>query len=284
MKLVELEHIQKKYSGFLLDCSLEVEEGCVTGLIGANGAGKSTTFKVILDLIHLDGGKVTVLGKDGSRLEREDKENIGVVLSGSGFSGYLSVNQIVRIMQDMYSHFQKDDFISRCRQLSIPMDKKIKEFSTGMKAKLRVLLAMSYNARLLILDEPTSGLDVIARDDILDMLREYMEQDGRAILISSHISSDLEGLCDDIYMVDKGKIVMHEETDTLLDEYGILKMDEKAYQALDKSHILRVRQEHFGYSCLTDEKAYYMENYPGLVVEKGSLDEVISIVVKGEAL
>ena len=153
-----------------------------------------------------------------------------------------------------------------------------------MKAKLKVLLSMSYHAVLLILDEPTAGLDVLARDELLEMLREYMETEGRAILISSHISSDLEGLCDDLYMIHKGSIVLHEDTDVLMDSYGLLKVREKEYPSMDKSHILRVKKEHFGYSCLTNEKNYYMENYPGLIVEKGSIDEVITMMARGKAV
>lgn len=280
--LLELEHVNKNYKNFSLDCSLKVEEGCVTGLIGANGAGKSTTFKSVLNLIKTDGGKVTIFGKEADTLLPEDRKQIGVVLSDSTFSGYLNVSQVIKIMKGLYCHFDKENFISRCQQFAIPLDKKIKQFSTGMKAKLKVLLAMSYDAKLLILDEPTAGLDVVARDEVLDLFREFMEKEGRAILISSHISSDLEGLCDDIYMIDHGKIILHEETDTLIDGYGILKVDENAYQKLDRKYIIRVKKENFGYRCLTNEKAYYMENYPGLVIEKGSVDEVISMFVKGE--
>lgn len=279
--LLELEHVKKNYKDFSLDCSLKVEEGCVTGLIGANGAGKSTTFKSILNLIKTDGGKVTIFGKEASMLQPEDKEQIGVVLSDSTFSGYLTVAQVIKVMERLYHHFRKEQFLSRCQQFSIPLDKKIKEFSTGMKAKLKVLLAMSYDARFLILDEPTAGLDVIARGEVLDLFREFMEKEGCAILISSHISSDLEGLCDDIYMIDHGKIILHEETDKLIDGYGIMKVDEEAYRKLDRKYILRVMKESFGYRCLTNEKAYYMENYPGLVMEKGSVDEVISMFAKG---
>ena len=135
-----------------------------------------------------------------------------------------------------------------------------------------------------VLDEPTAGLDVIARDSILELLREYMETEGRSILISSHISSDLESLCDDIYMIDKGRIVLHENTDVLLDEYGLIKADEKQYELLDKQHILKVKKEQYGYSCLTDERAFYAENYPQLAIERGSVDKVITMMIKGEVL
>lgn len=132
------------------------------------------------------------------------------------------------------------------------------------------------------MDEPTAGLDVLARDEMLTMLREYMETEGRAILISSHISSDLEDFCDDIYMIDHGQVVFHEETDTLLNEYGLLKLDGKQYESLDKTYVLRYKKENFGYSCLTNQKQFYRENYPDIVVEKGSIDELIMMMVRGD--
>ena len=151
-----------------------------------------------------------------------------------------------------------------------------------MKRKLQVLAALTHEARLLILDEPTAGLDVIARDELLDMLRAYMEQEGRAILVSSHISSDLEGLCDDIYMIDDGKIVFYEETDVLLDSYGILKVTPEQFGRLEREHILRHKKEEFGYSCLTAQRQFYQENYPDIAVEKGDIDELIMMMIRGE--
>ncbi|MEF2654626.1 MAG: ABC transporter ATP-binding protein [Blautia sp.] len=281
--LVEMKHVKKHYRDFSLDCSLQLKEGCITGLIGANGAGKSTAFKAILGLIRPEEGEITILGEKGGNLTGKTKEEIGVVLPESTFSRYLKVKQIIPIMKELYSRFDREYFLEQCRRFSIPEDKILKEFSTGMLAKLKILLALSYHPKILILDEPTSGLDVLTRDELLTVLREYMEEsEERGILISSHISSDLEGLCDDMYMIDQGKIVMYEETDVLLDEYGILKVSADEYRELDKSFLLKRKKENFGYSCLTKEKYYYMENYPSAVVEKCSLDEVISIMVKGE--
>ena len=220
--MLRLNKVKKEYKGFQLDCTLEVQEGCVTGLIGKNGAGKSTTFKAILGLISTDGGSIEIFGRPVSEMGIRDREDIGVVMSDSGFSGYLMVCDLIPILKCMYRNFQEEEFRRQCEKFRIPMDKKIKEFSPGMKRKLQVLAAITHEAKLLILDEPTSGLDVVARDKLLDMLRAYMEQEGRAILISSHISGDLEGICDDIYMIDEGKIVLYEETDVLLDSYGIL--------------------------------------------------------------
>lgn len=280
--MLRLNRVKKEYKGFQLDCTLEVQKGCVTGLIGKNGAGKSTTFKAILGLISTDGGSIEIFGRPVSEMGIQDREDIGVVMSDSGFSGYLMVCDLIPILKSMYRNFQEEEFRRQCEKFRIPMDKKIKEFSTGMKRKLQVLAAITHEAKLLILDEPTSGLDVVARDKLLDMLRAYMEQEGRAILISSHISGDLEGICDDIYMIDEGKIVLYEETDVLLDSYGILKVTQEQYEGLDQEHILRSKKEEFGYSCMTDQRQFYQENYPQITVEKGNIDELIMMMVRGE--
>jgi len=267
---------------YLLIYRLELMSGCVTGLIGQNGAGKSTTFKAILGLISTDGGNITILGKDRKDFTAKDKEELGVVLSDSGFSGYLKIKDIIPILQNMYSKFDKSLFIEQVQKFQLPMNKQIKEFSTGMKAKLKVLVAISHNAKLLILDEPTAGLDVIARDELLEMLREFLEKDEeRSILISSHISSDLESLCDDLYMIHDGKIILHEDTDVLLSDYALLKVDAEQYSKLDKQFILRSKKETYGYSCLTNQKQYYMENYPKIAIEKGTIDEVITMMIRG---
>lgn len=282
--MLKLEHLQKNYKDFSLDCSLEVKQGYVTGLIGQNGAGKSTTFKAILGLISNDGGTISIFGKDLEEFNIKDKEKLGVVLSDSGFSEYLTVKDIYSILGYFYKKFDKAFFMDQVERFKLPLNKKIKEFSTGMKVKLKILIAISHNAELLILDEPTAGLDVIARDELLDMLREYMEKDEKhSILISSHISGDLETLCDDIYMIHEGKIVFHEDTDVLLDEYALLKVSEDQYFGLDKEYIIRSKKEGYGYSCLTNQKQYYIDNYPSISVEKGNIDELITMMVKGSA-
>lgn len=280
--MLRLNKVKKDYKGFQLDCTLEVQEGCVTGLIGKNGAGKSTTFKAILGLIGTDGGSIEIFGKPIAGIGVRDKEDMGVVMSDSGFSGLLTVRDLIPVLKSLYRNFHEEEFQRKCEEFQLPMNKKIKEFSTGMKRKLQVLTAITHDAKLLILDEPTAGLDVIARDELLDMLRAYMEQEGRAILVSSHISSDLEGLCDDIYMIDNGKIVLYEETDVLLDSYGILKVTKEQYEVLEQEHILRRKREEFGYSCLTDQRQFYQENYPKITVEKGNIDELIMMMIRGE--
>ncbi len=281
--LVKLDNVQKHYGDFNLNCSIQLEEGHITGIIGANGAGKSTMFKAILGLIKTDGGTVEVLGKDGLELTKFDRQQIGVVFSESTFNGGLNIGDITAVMESMYDNFDKKSFIEKCEKYGLPMKKTIKEFSTGMKAKFKLLCAMSYGAKLLILDEPTSGLDSVVRSELLDEMREFMEQEGRAILISSHISSDLEGLCDDLYFLQNGSILFHEDTDVILSDYAILKVDEEQYRNLDKSHILYKKKESYGYTLLTKEKQYYLDNYKEIVAEKGSIDEVMLMMAKGEA-
>ena len=279
--LLKLENVKKEYDSFKLDCSLEVKKGQVTGLVGSNGAGKSTTFKSILGLIFPDEGNIELLGKDISEITVSDKEEIGVVLTEANVCEYLTATDLIPIMRAMYKTFSTEDFMNKCKAYGIPLKKIIKEFSTGMKAKLKVILSMSHNAKLLILDEPTAGLDVIMRNELLDMLRDYMEDDERGILISSHISTDLEGLCDDIYMIANGKIIMHEETDVLLSEYGVLKLTKEQYETVDKAYILSSKEEKFGYLCLTNQKDFYMENYPEIAIEKGNIDDFIILMEKG---
>ena len=283
--MLEIKHLEKHYKDFHLDCTMNVQSGRVTGLIGQNGAGKTTTLKAALGLVRPDGGQISLFGKPLESCGVEEKQRVGVALSDSGFSAYLSIREIVPIMRAMYTDFDREDFLEKCRRFGLPLNKKLKEFSTGMKAKLKVLVALSHGAQFLILDEPTTGLDVAVRDDILTMFRDFMEEDeSRAILISSHISSDLESLCDDFYMMQDGRVVLHEETGVLLGEYALLKVDEAQYGAIDKQYILRRRKEPYGYLCLTNQRRFYLENCPGAVVEKSGLDELILMMIRGEAV
>ena len=225
----------------------------------------------------------TVTGKAARADSSGGPAAIGVAWSDSGFSGYLTVENIIPILEQLYSRFDKPFFVEQLQKWELPIHKRIKEFSTGMKAKLKTLIAISHHAKLLILDEPTAGLDVVARDELLDLLRDYMQQDdSRSILISSHISSDLESICDDIYMIDQGRIVLHEDTDVLLGDYVFLKMNPEQYEQVDKQYLLRCQKESYGYCCLTNQRQFYQENYPALVIEKSSIDKVITMMIRGE--
>ena len=277
--MLKLNNVVKQYDKFRLECTMEVPVGQVTGLIGRNGAGKSTAFKSILGLIRTDGGTIEVFGKNVKDLKTKDKEQIGVVLADSGFSGYLTIKDLIPMLNAMYTDFSKEKFVKDCERMELPLNKKIKDFSTGMRRKLQILAALSHNAKLLVLDEPTAGLDVIARDELLNLLREYVEDGERSVIISSHISSDLEGLCDDVYMIENGKIILHEETDVLLSEYGLIKATNEQFDKMDQSYLLKVKKEKFGVSCLTNQKQFYQDNYPELVIERGSIDEVITMMI-----
>lgn len=283
--MLEIKGVKKSYGEFQLDCSLNVEKGRITGLVGENGAGKSTLFKTVLGLISYDAGEIKILGKTQEELseKEKEKEELGVVLAEAGFTGYLKGKDVEAVLARLYPKFEAEKFHQMCEEYQIPLNKFIKEYSTGMKAKLNLIIALTHQAEFLMLDEPTAGLDVGAREGMLDILRGYMEEKPqRSILISSHISSDLEHLCDDIYVIHKGKIVLHEEMDTILEKYAVLKVSEEQYRAMDKRYLLKERKEFFGIACLTNEKQYYIENYPEIVVESGSLDQVILMLTGGE--
>lgn len=282
--MLRIDGIKKQYEDFQLQCSMEVPEGRITGFIGPNGAGKTTTIKAVLNLISCDSGNIQIKDRKVEELTPEEKEGIGVVLPDSGFSSYLNIKDVCRIMKGMYHHFHEEEFLNRCEQFQLPVQKRLKEFSTGMKAKLHLLLALSHEADLLILDEPTAGLDVIVRNELLDLLRAYMETGNRSILISSHISGDLENLCDDLYLIHHGNIILHEDTDVILSNYGTLKVTMQEFQRLDKRYLLKTIQEEFGYTCLTSQIQYYRDNEPSIVAEKGSIDDMIRLMIRGEAV
>lgn len=280
--MIAAKNIKKRYADFSLNIDFEIPEGHVTGLIGKNGAGKSTTIKLILGLVSPDAGIITVMGCDAAKLSVREKEKIGVTLAESGFSPYLRISDVIKILKKSYLSFDDSKFEKECKRMNLPFDKPLKEFSTGMKAKLRVLVAMTHNAKLLIMDEPTAGLDVEARNEVLDLIRNYMDEDeNRTVLITSHISSDLESICDDIYLIDNGEVILHEDTDVILGEYGILKVDEDTYRSMDKQYLKKTVKTAYGYSCFTNQKRYYKDNYPGIVIENGGLDELILMLTGG---
>lgn len=282
--LIEMENIKKTYGNFDLLCSLSLKKGMITGIVGENGAGKSTLFKILLGLTPFDSGSLRILGseKKSGDENQVDKSRIGTVLADSGFGGHMTVKQIASVLNAAYEETDARKFLETCSTWGLPVNKKIKEFSTGMNARLKVLTAVSHGADLLLLDEPTTGLDVIAREEILDMLRGYMEEEGRGILISSHISSDLEGLCDDIYVIHNGRILFHEDTDVILSDYGVLKIEEEMYESIARGPVLCVKKESYGYCCLTNQRTFYEENYPSIVVERCGIDEIETMLIRGD--
>ncbi|WP_029069850.1 ATP-binding cassette domain-containing protein [Kandleria vitulina] len=274
--MLKMQNVKKTYKDFQLDVSLEIKSGTVVGLLGENGSGKTTVFKALLGLISID---------EGSIYSVEDKNDVGVVFSDSILSQYYTVKDISTILKAFYKHFDEKFFLTKAVEMKLPLKKTIKKFSTGMKAKLKVLMALSHQAKVLILDEPTTGLDISARMDIYDMLRDYMEEDeSRTILISSHITNDLDTLCDEIYIINDGKINFHEDIDRINETYGLIKCSEKEWQTLDKQFISNYCKEKWGYGAITNEKQFYLENYPKMIIENINLDDILLMNIKGERL
>lgn len=283
--MLKIKNLQKQYSDFALNCSLNVDSGRIVGLIGQNGSGKSTIFKAILQLITKDSGEIELFGHSVEHLTVKDKERLGIVLTETGFGDYLTISNLLPILTQLYPTFDDTSFLEYVQTYHLPLNKPLKEFSTGMRAKLHLLVALTHQAELLLLDEPTAGLDVVAREELLSLLQDYMDQDlNRSILISSHISSDLEQLCDDFYFIHDGEIILQEDSNTLLEDYGLLKLTEQQYEELDKSYILCVQKEKYSFRCLTNKRQYYTEDMPAVIVEKAGIDEILPLLIRGERL
>ena len=281
MALLCMENASVRYDRFSLDVSLTVEPGMITGLIGRNGSGKTTTFKAIVDVVRA-GGKTEIFGKDNRRLTEDERSLIGIAYTDIFFNGEYKVSSVRRILKAAYKNFNAAEYDRMTVRFGIPQGGKIRNLSTGELAKLRFISAMTHDARLVILDEPTSGLDVVARDGILDEIRSYMERhEDSAIILSSNITQDLEGLADDVYMIDEGKIVLHENTDTITDDYGLVKCTDEQFEKLDKEYVRGIRNAPYGKDVLVSQKRFYMENYPALAVEDGTLDQCL-IVLAGK--
>lgn len=282
--MLSLKQVKKSYETFSLDVSFDIHPNEVVGVIGRNGAGKSTTFKAILNLIHSDSGTITLFDKPVGKLQPNDKQKIGVSLLNTGFSETFTPVQISTIMSAFYPDFEPTKFLNKLKARSLPIEKPIKDYSTGMQALFKVLLALSYQATFLILDEPTTGLDVVVRQQIIELLQDYMnQQHDRSILISSHISSDLEKLCDRLIMIDGGRIILQDTTDALLADYGILKVTPEQYQQLDQKYLETVKPTNYGYACFTKQVAYYRENFPGIAIDQGSIDNLILFLTEGDS-
>lgn len=248
MNALEIKNLYKSYPGFSLDhLSLTLPSGCILGLIGENGAGKSTTIKLILDLIRPDSGSITLLGTEHTRLSRED---IGVVLDEVGIPECLTASQVGKVMKNLFKNWDNSRFEELLTQFSMPRDKIFKEFSRGMKMKLGIAVAMSHGAKLLILDEATSGLDPVVRDEVVTMLSEFTREEGHSILISSHIVSDLEKLCDYIAFLHKGKLMLFEEKDVLLGKYGIVYCTHEQLPLLSPAAVLHRKENPYGAEVL----------------------------------
>ncbi len=247
MNAIEIRELCKSYSGFYLDhLNLTLPSGCIMGLIGENGAGKSTTIKLILDLVKRDKGSITVLGKDNKNHFRLTKEDIGVVMDEVGISACLNARQVGKIMKYTYRSWDDAAYRAYLRTLSIPENKPFKAFSRGMKMKLGIAIALSHHPKLLLLDEATAGLDPVVRDEILDIFSEFTRDESHAILISSHIVSDLEKICDYIAFLHKGKLLLCEEKDLLKEQYAIVHCTADELREIAPSAIRGIKENAYG--------------------------------------
>lgn len=277
MNALEIRNLTKSYPGFTLDnLNLMLPSGCIMGLIGENGAGKSTTIKLILDMIHKDSGSITILGKDNGDNIELTKEDIGVVMDEVGIPECLTVKQVGNVMKHTFQNWDNAEYARLVQKLALPDKKQFKEFSRGMKMKLGIAIALSHNAKLLILDETTSGLDPVVRDEVVEMFSDFTRDESHSILISSHIVSDLEKLCDYIAFLHKGKLLLCEEKDQLLAKYGLIHCTADELQTLPSDAVKYKRENTYGAQAMVLRNAVPS----GIRVSPISIEELFVFMVK----
>lgn len=251
MNAIEIKNLTKSFPGFTLNnLNLTLPGGCILGLIGENGAGKSTTIKLILDIIHKDSGSITILGRDNTENIRLTKEEVGVVMDEIGLPECLTVQQVGKVMAHTFRSWDASAYQALVRRMDLPEKKPFKDYSRGMKMKLGIAIALSHHCKILLLDEATSGLDPVVRDDVVEMLSEFTRDEGHSILISSHIVSDLEKLCDYIAFLHKGKLLLWEEKDVLLAEYGVIHCTAEQLQSIAPEAIKHKKESPYGVEAL----------------------------------
>lgn len=278
MNALELKQLEKRYDGFTLGpLDLTLPSGCIMGLIGENGAGKTTTIKLILDMISRDGGTVTLYGRDNRESFPLGKEDVGVVLDEVSFSECLTTKEVGKIMGGVYRNWDEAAYEALLRRFELPEKKKFKEFSLGMKKKLGIAAALSHRAKLLILDEPTGGLDPVARDEVVDIFSEFTRDENHAVLISSHIVSDLEKLCDYIAFLHKGRLMLCEEKDRLYEEYGVARCSPDDFAALSPSAVLGKRETPYGVEALMKRS----DAPRGMDLGRVDIEELFVLMAKG---
>lgn len=280
---IEVKGVTKKYDGFTLDnVSFAVPKGSIMGFIGQNGAGKSTTINSILNIISIDDGEINILGMDHKKDEKAIKDRIAVVFDELPFYGGFNAKDMSLIFEGIYSNWDKEEYMRYLEQFQLPLKKKIGDFSKGMKMKLQIACALSHNAELLIMDEPTSGLDPIVRDEILRIFMKYLEDGERSILMSSHITSDLEKIADCITFIDKGKLLLSGYKDEILETHGVIKCSKEQYEAMDKADIVSARINSYGVEVMVSDREAMSYKYSDLILDPTSLEEIMLFYVNRE--
>lgn len=282
---LEVRNLRKDYGDFVLDkLSFTLPRGVIMGLIGENGAGKSTTINCILNEIQKDAGEILIFDKDSIADEKEIKSKLGVVFDENHFPDIFTPLEIGKFMAGIYSGWEWPTYRQFLEKFELPKGKKIKDFSKGMKVKLAFAVALSHNAELLILDEATSGLDPIIRDDVLDMLIDFVQDESHSVLVSSHITSDLEKVADYITFIHKGKLIFSHDKDDLVDNYGIVNCGAAVFDVLDKTMVVAYRKEDYQYKVLVRDRNRASKNYPKAIVSPATIEEIMLFYVKGELL
>ncbi len=281
---IEIKNLTKKYDGFCLDSiSFSLPKGSIMGFIGQNGSGKTTTIKSILNIIKRDSGDIKLLGLDNIADEYEIKENLAAVFDEIPFHDSFNAIKLNKMFRGLYRNWNEEQFWAYVDKFSLPRKKKIAKLSKGMKMKLQIATALSHNAKLLVMDEATTGLDPVVRNEILDIFREYiMADEQRSILMSSHITSDLEKIADSVAFIDKGKLLLCGYKDEILDSYGLIKCSKEDYQSIDKADIISARISDFGVEALVCDKEATASKYSGLLIEKTTLEEIMLFYVNSE--
>jgi transporter len=281
--ILQVDNLTKQYSDFKLDnVSFSIPKGTIMGLIGENGAGKSTTINAILDLIKKDGGTVTFWGQELTENTKQLKEDIGVVFDGINFYETLTPAKIGKISQAAYSQWDVSLYQGYLKRFALPDDKEVKTFSKGMKMKLCIAVALSHHPKLLILDEATSGLDPVMRDDILDVFLDFVQDENHSILMSSHITTDLEKVADYITFIHQGKVLFCKSKDELRYHYGIIRCGAALFDAIDKSEVLAYRKCDYQWDVLVANKDSARRKYKNAIVDDASIDDILLLYVKGE--
>lgn len=279
MNALEIRDLCKSYKEFELShINLTLPMGCIMGLVGENGAGKSTTIKLILNAIKRDNGTITILGKDNRENFELTKEDVGVVLDEVGYPECLTAKQVGQIMKHIYHNWDAKAFDEYLNKLKVPTNKQFKDFSKGMKMKLGITVALSHNAKLLILDEATSGLDPVVRDEVLDVFSEFTRDENHAVLISSHIVSDLEKICDYIAFMHEGKLMLCEEKDLLKEQYGIIRCSEEMIESIADEAVIGKKVSSYGVEAIVHRN----EIPRSMEISPVDLEQLFIFMVKGE--
>ena len=280
--ILSLQNVTRSFSGFTLGpVDLQVPGGAILGLIGENGAGKTTTLRLILGALRRDGGKVTVFGRDLDREAPHIREDVGVVFDECCFHESMTPHNLDFIFSGIYQNWSPKEFQRLCRTLQLPMKRKIKEFSRGMKMKLSIAVAMAHRPRLLLLDEATSGLDPVVRDDVLELLQEFVSDEERSVLFSSHIIEDLEKIADYVAYLHQGKLQFVRPKDTLLYEFGVVKCGKKEFAKMDTGDFLAWRENAFEVQALTENRRSAQRKYPDCVIDPAGLEDIMLLYSKG---